>query len=357
MSNSNNNVGATEALAVRGETPVRAVGGELSLMPNREQLDNLARLGKMFASSQLFKDTKQAEQCAVKILAGMELGLAPMAAMRSLHVFQGQVTLSAPLMASIIKRAKPRYDYRIRRHTKEECEIEFFEDGESVGSSYYSIADAKAAGLTSKDVWQHHPKNMLFSRALSNGAKWYCGELFMGPIYTPDEFGATVDADGAVIDVTPVQASSSRRVETVALQGEVVEGEAAAAVDWSPVGEVVSPGEGGELLATPEEQAEAAAKEEEARATEVGLIKAQIKRLGLKADVVKRLFKIEFGRDDMVSVPSWKLHNLALELANAKDLGVVLTYLRSLEQPKLPGNPAEEPSEEEETRDVADLPF
>jgi hypothetical protein len=30
---------------------------------------------------------------------------------------------------------------------------------------------------------------MLYARALSNGAKWYCPDVFGGPIYTPDELG------------------------------------------------------------------------------------------------------------------------------------------------------------------------
>jgi hypothetical protein len=36
---------------------------------------------------------------------------------------------------------------------------------------------------------------MLYARALSNGAKWYCPDVFGGPIYTPDELGAVVDGE------------------------------------------------------------------------------------------------------------------------------------------------------------------
>jgi hypothetical protein len=42
---------------------------------------------------------------------------------------------------------------------------------------------------------------MYFSRALSNGAKWYCPDLSNGPLYTPDELGLTVDGEtGEVIN-------------------------------------------------------------------------------------------------------------------------------------------------------------
>jgi len=44
---------------------------------------------------------------------------------------------------------------------------------------------------------------MLFARAISNGAKWFCPDIFGGPVYTPDELGAEVDEEGDIIDVTP----------------------------------------------------------------------------------------------------------------------------------------------------------
>lgn len=311
--NGNGGQGASTALVTRQPEPRATAsggGGDLALIPR--SVDELARLAKVFATSGLFKDTRQAEQCAVKMLAGMELGLAPMASMRSLHVFQGQVTLSAPLLASIIKRAKPRYNFKIRKHDATICEIEFFEDGESSGVSSFTIEEAKKAGLASKDVWQNYPKNMLFSRALSNGAKWYCAELFNGPIYTPDEFGASVDAQGTVIDVTPAPASSTSestpfgtgvRAKVIVPDGYVAPEVAEAAaeegseaseaekVDYSPIGEIV---EGtGELLETEEERAEIARKEEAARAVEVERIKKQIKRLNIKADATKRLFMVD----------------------------------------------------------------
>ena len=48
------------------------------------------------------------------------------------------------------------------------------------------------------------PRNMLFARAISNGARWYCPDLFNGnAVYVPEELGAVVDGDGNVIDQTP----------------------------------------------------------------------------------------------------------------------------------------------------------
>jgi len=62
------------------------------------------------------------------------------------------------------------------------------------------MEDAGNAGLIARDNWKKYPRNMLFSRAMSNGAKWHCPDVGAGaPIYTPDELGADVDDEGAVI--------------------------------------------------------------------------------------------------------------------------------------------------------------
>jgi len=53
---------------------------------------------------------------------------------------------------------------------------------------------------------------MLFARAMSKGVKWYCADVFGGPIYTPEEMGAKVDEDGDVVEM-PAVAPASRPVE------------------------------------------------------------------------------------------------------------------------------------------------
>ena len=46
---------------------------------------------------------------------------------------------------------------------------------------------------------------------MSNGAKWYCPDVFGGPVYTPDELGEIVDGEtGEVVTVAvkPVQVAA-----------------------------------------------------------------------------------------------------------------------------------------------------
>lgn len=165
-------------------------------------LGELQNLGQIFVKSGFFQDAKDAAQAVVKVMAGQELGFGPIASMTGVYIVKGKVSLSANLMAAAIKRTG-RYNYRLLEHTTEACVIEFFENGRSVGKSGYTMTEAKAAELTSNPTWKKFPRNMLFARALSNGARWFCPDVFGGPVYTPEELGASVNEEGEVIDVTP----------------------------------------------------------------------------------------------------------------------------------------------------------
>lgn len=152
-------------------------------------------LGNVLAASGFFADSKQGAQAAVKVMAGQELGFGPIASMTGIYIVKGRVTLSANLMAAAIKR-HPAYTFRVKEHSADNCVIDFIEDGEVIGTSAFSMDDAKVAGLAGSETYKKFPKNMLYARALSNGAKWYCPDVFGGgPIYTPDELGAEVDGE------------------------------------------------------------------------------------------------------------------------------------------------------------------
>ena len=167
---------------------------------NPSSLEETMTLGKVLAQSGFFSDSREAAQAVVKVLAGAELGFGPVASMTGVNIIKGKVALSANLIAAAIKRSG-RYNYRVRELTDQVCVVEFFEQGQSVGVSSFSMVDAKNAGLATGDNWRKFPRNMLFARAISNGAKWYCPDLSGGPLYTPDELGVVVDGEtGEVID-------------------------------------------------------------------------------------------------------------------------------------------------------------
>lgn len=161
----------------------------------------LREMGEVMARSGFFSDAKDAAQAIVKVQAGGELGFPPVASMMGIHIIKGKVSMSANIMAAAIKRYDAgKYNYRVKEHTPEACELEFFEKGQSVGTSRFTKQDAAKAGTQNMD---RYPRNMLFARAMSNGAKWFCPDVFGGPVYTPEELGAEVDEEGQPVNVLP----------------------------------------------------------------------------------------------------------------------------------------------------------
>jgi len=172
-----------------------------------QNLEEIIRVGEILSRSGYFRDAQSAAQAVAKIMAGQELGITAMAALTGIYFFDGRITIGANILAQLVKRSS-RYDYRVVEITEKRCEIAFFEiaDGErrEIGRSAFSMEDARRAGLASKQNWQRYPQNMLFSRAISNGIRWFCPDVSLsGPLYTPDEFDVPVDEDGNVIEGNP----------------------------------------------------------------------------------------------------------------------------------------------------------
>ena len=173
------------------------------------------QLGEIFMQSGMFTDIKSQAQAVVKILAGKELGLAPLEAMTNLYIVNGKVALQAKVISALIKK-NGKYDYKVEKLDENECIIAFFhvEDGNKVelGKSSFTIKDAAKAGIVNKDVWKSYPKNMLFARALSNGSKWYAPDAFCG--YAVEE----------VEDIGQEKAALAPQLVSITTEGEVVNG-------------------------------------------------------------------------------------------------------------------------------------
>lgn len=190
-------------------------------------IDDLGRIGKMMSASGYFIDARDAAQAGVKIMAGMEMGFGPFTSMTGIYIIKGRPSVGANLMASAVK-ANPKYDYRVKEHSNKVCKIEFFEliDGkrESIGVSEFTAEDAAAAGTQNM---QKFAKNMLFARAMSNGIKWYCPDVFNGnPTYVPEELGAIVDGEGNVVSIdgeAPKTNAPVPEAQEAIVEAEIVE--------------------------------------------------------------------------------------------------------------------------------------
>lgn len=160
-------------------------------------VNDMMTMAKTFAESGMFTDTKQLTQAFVKIQAGQEIGIPPFASMTGIHIIQGKPAIGAGLMASRVK-ASGKYDYKVVEQNDKNCSIDFYQGKEKIGNSSFSIEDAKKAQTKNLDKF---PKNMLFARAMSNGVKWFCPDVFSGSVYTPEELNSITN-EPEIMDVT-----------------------------------------------------------------------------------------------------------------------------------------------------------
>lgn len=180
------------ALTVRNE----------SLPSTFEELNNMATA---FVKSGMFQDTKQVAQAIVKIQAGRELGLPPVYSMQNINMIRDRLASSANTLATLVKKSG-RYNYRVKEHSDTICSITFYErEGDKwveVGTSTFTMEDAKRADLIKPGGgWTKYPRAMLFSRAISQGARMYCPDA-IGGMYTDEEMTSIPVSETTKVDVT-----------------------------------------------------------------------------------------------------------------------------------------------------------
>lgn len=163
----------------------------------KHSISEIMKLGEMLAKSGYFKDATDPAKAVAKIMAGQELGIPPFASMAGIYIIEGKPVLGANLIAGLIKKSG-KYDFRVLLLTNEECDIEFYRDGKPLGRCGYDMDDAERAGLAGKAVWKRHPRNMMFARSMSDGAKHYCPDIFITGVYVD---GADFDAVAPVEEI------------------------------------------------------------------------------------------------------------------------------------------------------------
>jgi hypothetical protein len=138
---------------------------------------------------------KTPAQALAIILTGQELGIPPMHALRSIHVIEGKPTLSAELMLALMLKGGVQITW-----------VRSDDDGASLAAKrgntaftgMFTLEEAKRAGLTSKIAWRIYPGAMLRARVISLVARVVAPDLIAG-LYTAEELGADVDAEGAIM--------------------------------------------------------------------------------------------------------------------------------------------------------------
>lgn len=183
------------------------------------------KIAEHFWKSGFFPDVKSMSQAVVKIIAGEELGLPPMAAMQGLTMIEGKLGMTGNLVATKVKQ-HDQYDYKVVEKTNERCTLQFCIDDEPIddeeeGKVTFTVEDARQAGLVKpKSNWEKYPRAMCFNRALTEGVRTYMPDVTAGtPIYSTEEIEEVISEAPAAEGAEQAGAASglaSERVEHLA---------------------------------------------------------------------------------------------------------------------------------------------
>lgn len=140
-----------------------------------------------------------------QIQTGAELGLAPIASVRGIHIIQGKPTLASDTMVALVL-SSGLCEYFVQvEASNTSVTYETKRKGSPVPQRCtWTWDDAKRAFLHMKDTWKAHPRQMLASRARSELARSAYPDVLAG-CYDPDEIQVPVRPMEAVMDAEFVE--------------------------------------------------------------------------------------------------------------------------------------------------------
>ena len=140
-------------------------------------------------------DQKTCSMVTSKILMGQELGIAPIASVRCIHLFNGKMSLSADLMASLATQDGWLVSAEHSDPPGEWCNVTFTpnkklkDEGYQPESFRWTMEMAKASGLIrAGSQWEKQTWDMLYARAVTHLARKKSPRC--SGIYTPEELRA-----------------------------------------------------------------------------------------------------------------------------------------------------------------------
>lgn len=123
------------------------------------------------------------------------LGINRINALTEIHMVQGRPTLSANLMAAMVRKA----GHKLRIMTKPgavQAALNRADYPDYPFTVVWDMEKAKQSGLLGRDTWKNYPDQMLRNRAISEVVRQGASEILLGATYTPEELGAEVDQVG-----------------------------------------------------------------------------------------------------------------------------------------------------------------
>lgn len=136
-------------------------------------------------------------EATAAILAGLEIGLSPMAALRSFDVIQGQAAARAITLRAVVQSFG--HEIELVESTATRCKMRGRRNGSNAWQDVvWTLDRAKSLKLTNKPNWQNQPQAMLVARATSELARLIAADAILGIAYSAEELA---DGAGAEVEV------------------------------------------------------------------------------------------------------------------------------------------------------------
>lgn len=139
-------------------------------------------------------DRQTAANITAAILTGAELGLTPMAALRSIVVIQGTPAMTAVALRGLVQSAG--HELWVESSNDSRAVVCGRRRGsDQVERSVWTLDRARQLGLTGKDNWKKQPESMLVARATSEVARRIAADVLLGLPYSVEEIADTVETE------------------------------------------------------------------------------------------------------------------------------------------------------------------
>lgn len=144
--------------------------------------------------SKEFRDAPQLVTAA--ILTGQEIGLEPMASLRSIDIISGTPAMRAHALRGLVQSRG--HDVWVEESTETRAIVKGQRKGsQHVQESRWTIDRATKLGLTGRDQWRKQPQAMLIARATAEVCRLVASDVLLGMPYAVEELEQDEDVKPA----------------------------------------------------------------------------------------------------------------------------------------------------------------
>lgn len=206
-----------------------------AILPTREELSVIGLIAKSVMGARGHAVPQQIDspaKAAAVMLAGHELGVKPMTALRHIMVINGKTEPDAQLMAGIVIAREQDARIEVVKLTDTECTMRLVRPSRGINAEYtYRLDEAKKAGLVKGGSnWDKFPRDMMRWAATKRLCRAYAPDLINSvgsvEVGAAGELMEAVSADADVIEHEPdgYLDAGSVPAESLYNEGDVPEG-------------------------------------------------------------------------------------------------------------------------------------